>query len=153
MAGRMRIVDMEAKMILRSPAMVVDPAAGRFRPHPSLGDAINDNICRSEIEGGVSLDELPVGAELEVETANHIYSIEKRGHGLILIAGHPAYCPVPVLCRLHGSTWGRSMLRLHYIGRGMFLEFSHPEYGVIRTSRIVEIRELPWRAVRRAFAG
>ena len=45
------------------------------------------------------------------------------------------------------------MLRLHFIGRGMFLEFSHPVYGVVRTSRIEEIRELPVPSTPRVLAG
>lgn len=128
---------------MRSAGRGTDPALGIFAPHPHLGDQVNDNICRSDIEGGVFLDDLPLGAQLDVETTNHRYWIENRGHGLVRIAGHPKFCPAPVLVKLHGSTWGRAMLRLHFIGRGMFLEFSHPEYGVVRTSRISEIRELP----------
>ena len=41
-----------------------------FVPHPNLGDEVNRNIVQSEIEGGVSLDELPQGAALEVTTQN-----------------------------------------------------------------------------------
>ena len=113
-----------------------------FTPHPNLDDQINRNICQSEIEGGVFLNDLPVGAVLEMETRNRFYEIENRGGGQVLIAGHPKFCPQPVLVKLHGSTWGRAMIKMHFIGRGMFLEFHHPEFGVIRTSRIQEIREL-----------
>jgi hypothetical protein len=43
-----------------------------------------------------------------------------------------------------GSTWGGSMLKQRYIGRGMHLEFCHPEYQTpIVTSRIEEISECP----------
>ena len=113
-----------------------------FTPHPNLSDEINHNIVQSEVEGGVSLDQLPPGAVLEMETTNRFYELEYRGNGQALIAGHPQFCPEPVLVNVHGSTWGRAMLKIHYIGRGMFLEFDHPEFGVIRTSRIQEIREL-----------
>jgi hypothetical protein len=113
-----------------------------FEPHPNLSDEINHNIVQSEIEGGVSLDQLPTGALLEMETCNRFYELEYRGNGQALIAGHPQFCPEPVLVNVHGSTWGRAMLKVHYIGRGMFLEFDHPEFGVIRTSQIQEIREL-----------
>jgi hypothetical protein len=114
-----------------------------FMPHPNLSDEINRNICQSEIEGGVSLDRLPVGCVLEMETRNHFYELENRGNGKVLIMGHPKFCPEPVLVHVNGSTWGRAMLKLRFIGRGMFLEFDHPEFGVVRTSRIQEIRELP----------
>jgi hypothetical protein len=41
-----------------------------------------------------------------------------------------------------GSTWGGSMLKLQYVGRGMHLEFRHPHYPTpIITSPIQEIRD------------
>ncbi len=41
-----------------------------------------------------------------------------------------------------GSTWGGSMLKVRFIGRGMHLEFRHPGYTTpIVTSLILEIRE------------
>ncbi|MGH9673315.1 MAG: hypothetical protein ACRD44_09045 [Bryobacteraceae bacterium] len=123
---------------------------GYFRPHPNLSDEINDNICQSEIEGGVNLDHLPVGIVLEFETRNRFYTLENCGSGRGLITGHPEYCPEPVMVDLHGSTWGRSMIKLHFLGRGMHLEFRHAEHGVIRTSQISEIRQLrePWQLTR-----
>lgn len=117
------------------------PLSEPFRPHPNFDDAINRAICQSEIEGGVSLDELPLGAVLDVETANNMYRIENRGDGVVLISGHPEICPTPVLVNFHGSTWGTSMLKLRFIGRDMSMEFRHPERGVVRTSRIRDIRE------------
>lgn len=112
-----------------------------FIPHPNLDDAINRNICQSEIEGGVFLDKLEVGAILEVETRNRRYCVEKRGDNQILIHGHPKFCPDPVVVELRGSTWGGSMIKVGFIGREMRLEFRHPSFGVILTSRIEDIRE------------
>ena len=61
-----------------------------------------------------------------------------------LISGHPQYCPEPVQVAISGSTWGGSMLKQRFIGRGMHLEFCHPEYRTpIVTSKIQEIRECP----------
>jgi hypothetical protein len=40
-----------------------------------------------------------------------------------------------------GSTWGGSLLKLHFIGRGMHLEFLHPVYQRVVTSRIAEIHQ------------
>ena len=116
------------------------PKPDLFVPHRNLSDAINRNIVQSEIEGGVYLDELPQGAELDVQTQNRSYRIVNHGDGQALICGHPKFCPAPVLVRIHGSNWGGSMLKVRYIGRGMHLEFRHPEYRTIMTSRIVEIR-------------
>ena len=117
------------------------PLTEPFRPHPNFDDAINRAICQSEIEGGVGLDELPIGAVLDVQTANTLYRIENRGDGEVLISGHPEICPEPVLVSFHGSTWGTPMLKLRFIGRDMRMEFHHPEKGVVRTSRVREIHE------------
>jgi len=111
-----------------------------FRPHPNLSDEVNRNIVQSEIEGGVNLDDLGEGATLEVETQNRLYTIVNCGQGKALISGHAKFCPYPVLVFIHGSTWGGSMLKVRFIGRGMRLEFRHPTYQTITTSRIVEIR-------------
>jgi hypothetical protein len=113
-----------------------------FTPHPNLSDEANNNIVRSEIEGGVSLGELPPSTVLEIQTQNHRYTAVFLGESQVLISGHPEYCPEPVLVAIAGSTWGGSMLKLRYIGRGMHLEFCHPEYRTpIVTSRIEEVRE------------
>jgi hypothetical protein len=111
-----------------------------FMPHPCFSDAVNRNIAQSEIEGGVCLDTLSEGAVLEVETQHHWYTIVNRSSGEALISGHPSYCPEPVPVRIAGSTWGGSMLKLRYIGRGMHLEFCHRTYHTITTSRVVDIR-------------
>src|SRR5438094_5794492 len=95
------------------------PMSEPFRPHPNLDDGINRAICHSEIEGGVMLDELPMGAAVEVETANNVYRVENRGDGEVLISGHPEFCPKPILVSFHGSTWGTPMIKVRFIGRGM----------------------------------
>jgi len=117
------------------------PLTEPFRPHPNFPDAINRAICQSEVEGGVALDELPIGAVVDVETANTLYRIENRGQGEVLISGHPEICPNPVVVNFHGSTWGAAMLKAGFIGRDMSMEFRHPHRGIVRTSRIREIRE------------
>jgi hypothetical protein len=116
------------------------PRPNLFVPHRNLSDEVNRNIIQSEVEGGVYLDDLPQGAELDVQTQNRHYRIVNRGRGEALISGHPKFCPRPVLVRIHGSNWGGSMLKVRFIGRGMHLEFRHPEYRTIVTSRVVEIR-------------
>jgi hypothetical protein len=115
-----------------------------FQAHQNLSDRVNGNIIRSEIEGGVYLKDLPEEATLEVVTRNRGYRLTIRSDGSALICGHPQYCPEPVLVRIAGSNWGGSMLKTAYLGRGMHLEFRHPDYkGPIVTSPIVDIRLLP----------
>jgi hypothetical protein len=123
--------------------MEPSPDSGIFTPVPYFADAINTAICQSEIDGGVELGRLATGAVVEVITRHHIYTVENRGDGDVMISGHPKYCPEPTLVRFHGSTWGTPMIRRRYIGREMRMEFWHPEFGILLTSEVSEIRELP----------
>ena len=116
------------------------PVPKLFMPHPNLSDEVNRNIVQSEAEGGVYLDDLSERAVLEVETQNRWYTIVIRGRGQELISGHPQFCPDPIPVRIEGCTWGGSMLKVRFIGRGMCLEFRHPVYRTIITSQIVDIR-------------
>ena len=115
-----------------------------FTPHPNLSDQVNGNIVRAEVEGGVLLAALLPAPVLEIRTQNHRYTAVLLGGSEAMISGHPKYCPKPVQVAIAGSTWGGSMLKQRYIGRGMHLEFCHPEYKTpIITSRIEEISECP----------
>ncbi len=129
------------------------PIPDVFTPHPNLSDQVNRNIVQSEIEGGVLLDNLPAGEVLEVETQNHWYVIINCGDGTAFISGHPAFCPQPTRVRIQGSTWGGSMLKMRFIGRGMRLEFCHPVFRTIVTSRIMEIRPREHRLMAREIAA
>jgi hypothetical protein len=111
-----------------------------FQQHGNLGDAVNGNIVQSEIEGGVHLRDVQPGTVLEVTTQNRAYIILYQGWDRALISGHPVFCPEPVPVTIHGSTWGGSMLKARFIGRGMRLEFGHPAYQPIRTSVILNVR-------------
>ena len=65
---------------------------------------------------------------LRVHTQNTCYEIVVLHGGSAYLSGHPLYCPQPVLVTIAGSTWGGSMLKVRFIGRGMHLEFRHPGY-------------------------
>ena len=113
-----------------------------FSPHPNLADEVNRSIVQSEIEGGVFLNDLPPSTVLHIQTMHHCYTAVLLGGSEALISGHPEFCPKPVQVAISGSTWGGSMLKLQYVGRGMHLEFRHPEYPTpIITSPIQEIRD------------
>ena len=117
-----------------------------FTPHPNFSDEVNSNIVRSEIEGGVFLRDLQPETVLQIKTCHHCYTAVFLGDNQALISGHPQICPRPVPVAIAGSTWGGTMLKLHYLGRGMRLEFHHPGYRTpIVTSPIQEIREQPRR--------
>lgn len=106
----------------------------------NLSDDINSNIAQSEIDGGAWLNKLEVGKGLQVETKNTIYFIEKRVEGFF-IHGHNRICPTPVEASIPGSTWGGSMLKMGFIGRGMHMEFS-VNGKLYTTSTIQEVTEV-----------
>lgn len=125
--------------------------------HPNLSAEINEAMTKSEIEGGVwVLDHpdfvlaeikaqpvLPVGSTLEVQTRNTLYTIKKTGPKTFTFQGHPKYCPEPVEGSIAGSTFGGSMLKMGYIGRGMHLEFNlKGSVGLLVTSQILDIKEV-----------
>ena len=110
-------------------------------PHPNLSDEINHNIVQSEIEGGVYLRDLQPGAVLAIQTRNRSYRLVSLGEETALISGHPEFCPEPVKVQVQGCTWGGSMLKTKFVGRGMHLEFIHPVYRTVITSQIVDIQQ------------
>ncbi|HVW87712.1 MAG TPA: hypothetical protein VHB50_23655 [Bryobacteraceae bacterium] len=118
------------------------PAVDPNLPHGSLSDEINRSIVQSEIEGGVYFPDLPEGSCLEIETQNHSYLVVSYGGNRAMISGHPHYCPRPVEVLLGGSSWGGSLLKTSFIGRGMRLEFWHPTHELVSTSKIRWIRQV-----------
>ena len=116
--------------------------ADSFVPHPHLSDVINHNIIQSEIEGGVYLPNLVSGDQLEIVTRDWVCHLEYLGDCRARISGHWRYCPEPVEVTISGSTWGGSLLKLHFIGRGMHMEFFHPSYHRVLTSRVLEIQQV-----------
>ena len=84
-------------------------------------------------EEGVNIDELPVGAMLEVETGHTTYLLENRRDGKVLISGHPEYCPEPIEVEFQGSIGGTALLKIWRIEPGMKMAFRHPKFGMVRT--------------------
>lgn len=127
--------------------------------HPNLSSAINDNIRESELQGGVWLEMpeesakqahaealekgnvLAEGRALLIQTKNTLYRLEKRNDGFF-ISGSQRFCPTPVKATIHGSTWGGSMLKMNWVGRGMRLEFSTETDRGILTTEVREITEV-----------
>lgn len=111
--------------------------------HPNLSNQINSNIAQSQIEGGVFLKDLRVGSGLEVTTDSRTYIIRKTAPESYAISGHPKFCPTLTPCSISGSTWGGSMLKVGFVGRGMRLEFCTSDFTPITTTTISEISEIP----------
>ena len=110
--------------------------------HPHLSNEVNQAIRDSDKAGGIWLKDLPLGHEVRVQTRNTLYAIKRNPDegAYWLIRGHAKWCPDWSQCSIHGSTFGRSMLKMGFVGRGMYLEFS----------LVGEARQelwLPWSAV------
>jgi hypothetical protein len=128
--------------VMRHRAQRIMTCSRLFRLHENLSSEVNRNLVQSEIEGGVRLQDLEPGSMLRVRTRNTCYEVVVLHGGSAYLSGHPLYCPQRVLVTIAGSTWGGSMLKVRFIGRGMHLEFCHPGYPTpIVTSIIQEIRE------------
>jgi hypothetical protein len=107
-----------------------------------LSDEIAGDVVQSEIEGGVFLSDLQLGTLLELETHHHRYCLRNLGQGKMEISGHPEYCPEPTEVDVLGSSWGGTLLKSRYVGRGMRLEFWHPSHDLVVTSPILEMRQV-----------
>ncbi len=99
---------------------------------------IEKRIAQSEKDGGVDLANLHSGRRIEVQTKHTLYIVTRDDHGYTCIEGHADYCPTPVRCQIHGSTWGTPMIKVGFIGVGMQMEYSTDEHrGTILTSTIL----------------
>jgi len=125
-------------MDIQVSAGVPEPSLYEVSPH--FSDRVNRNIIQSEIEGGVYPNDLPRGSALAIQTMSRVYELVLLGDGAALISGHPQFCPEPVEVQIQGSTWGGSMIKAKFIGRGMRLEYEHPVRRRCRASPIVDIR-------------
>jgi len=113
----------------------------KWKPVKGLGSFENDKIIRGEILGGMKVVDLPVGKTLFLRTDNRVYRLERRADGLYL-SGHPEHCPEPTPVTIHGSTFGGSMIKAGYIGRGMELEYhivGRSPREIVTTSQIGDI--------------
>ena len=116
-----------------------------YKPSPYLSDDINNNIAQSEIDGGAHLRDLDVGSTLKVQTKNTTYLLKRVQFGPagFEISGHQKFCPTPTSAYVPGSTWGGSLIKMDFLGRGMHMEFHTEKEGRVVTSPIQEIEELP----------
>lgn len=107
-----------------------------------LGAALPPAGIPAAVSNAVDIDELAIGARLEIETGHSTYRLENRGDGKVLISGHREYCPEPVLVDFQGSVGGPALLKMWHIEPGLKMAFRHPELGMVRTSRVRSIRVL-----------
>ena len=119
-----------------------------FNPHENLADEVNQAIAEGELHGGVDLRDLAVGRKLHIYFRTGYYVLEHHEDGFYmseyLFNGKLGFWSESVKCKVTGSLFHPegSMLKMHWVGRGMFLEF-HLNDGPRLHSRleILEIEE------------
>jgi len=114
--------------------------------HPNLSDEINARLNDPQRNEDLDLSKIMPGVTLRFQTHNTRYVITRRTDGLWDVSGNHRYFPTPTVCRIHGSTWGGSMLKLNYIGLGMHVEII-PNEGehrgkIIITSEVTRIGDV-----------
>ncbi len=97
----------------------------------NLGPEINNNIAQSVKDGGIFLDTLKSGDIVTVETYNSTYIIEVVDGTKVKITGG-SYFLEPTEAIINGSTWGGSMIKIGFIGKGMYMEI----YSELLSKRI-----------------
>ena len=119
-----------------------------FKPHENLADEVNKAIVDSQLHGGVDLRELAVGRKLHIYFRAGYYLLDHRTDGFFmsehLFNGKTGFWNGVARCVVVGSLFHRkgTMVRMGWVGRGMFLEF-HLNDGPRLTSsaEILEIQE------------
>lgn len=109
--------------------------------NPNLAPDINQALTDMELNGGIWWRDLPIGSKVRLSTRNTEYLLEKKSDG-DYICGNERYCPAPTNASIHGSTFGGSMIRVGWLGIGMYLEFSTAKDGTITTSEIQNVQLL-----------
>ncbi len=117
----------------------MNPPPQEFERHPNVDPYLQDKMEEAEILGGVDIRNVEVGKSLLVTTLNSKYTIEHREDGFYISGGERF--KNPVLAVINGSTYGGSVIKDQFIGRGMHLEFIVDKKTIV-TSPIQEVEEI-----------
>ena len=113
-----------------------------MKSHPNLSPQINKAIAQSEADGGVFLKTLEADDVVTVTTRNSTYTITviDGPSGTVMIGGG-SHIDGIIPATISGSTWGSSMLKMGFIGKGMRLEVWSDTFtdGILTTSTIERI--------------
>jgi hypothetical protein len=103
--------------------------------NPHLSPEINAALASVKDMTGLFLRDLPVGYEAEVRTKNTTYVLSRAG--LVVGGKYGGW-------RVNGSTFGGSMIRVGWVGEGMYLELQQRMRRVATTAiRDVNVVEVP----------
>eukprot|EP00456_Euglypha_rotunda_P079678 TRINITY_DN76726_c0_g1_i2.p2 TRINITY_DN76726_c0_g1~~TRINITY_DN76726_c0_g1_i2.p2 ORF type:complete len:123 (-),score=17.01 TRINITY_DN76726_c0_g1_i2:28-396(-) len=110
---------------------------------PTTDPILNGFAVPVDTDGGIDLSRLAAGTVLEVKTRNTTYTVIPQSNGLVLIWGHPDYCPEPTLIPRLGAVYVTGVFREGYLAPGMRLSFPNGDQRV-QTSRIESIEARRW---------
>jgi hypothetical protein len=93
------------------------------------------------MNNGINVHKLKPGTLLLVATKNSLYKIAKCDKIDEVIIQGGKHIPEPCFGLFTGSTFGGSMIKLGWIGRGMFMEIFFPDQKAkIKTSFVKAVR-------------
>jgi len=121
--------------------------------HPDRGSIDSRLVAlfeKSERDGGVWVKDIPEGTIVSVHARDSLFVVAftDAAAGSAVIQGSGQHCPSPTLCRVNGSTWGESMIKLGWIGRGMHLEAALGQVGSITEEALRNRRTLTTASIR-----
>jgi hypothetical protein len=120
-----------------------DSGAITYGDQPPLASFLTDVSV-----SGVAIDlrAVPIGTNILVDTRNSRYRLVLReGDGRDVVVQGGRYFHQETEVRVNGSTLGGSLLKIGWIGVGLFLEFSLRGKRIV-TSRVCSISVEPFRA-------
>jgi len=108
-------------------------------PHSCLSQHINATIAFFDGEG-VLLHELNVGDTLEVQTKTALYTLKvvNSERGIVEVTSDGKFFNEPEEVVLHGSNFGGSMLKVHWVCSGTWMELGHIRCTKTETVRVIK---------------
>lgn len=104
-----------------------------FYDMTNLDPEITRKIEEQKRLGGINVSCLESGNRIEVETLNNVYKMELLEDGQIQVSG--GIIEDKVIGRFNGSTWGTSLLKQNWIGKGMRMEIAYGD-KILSTSPV-----------------
>ena len=111
--------------------------------HPNLAPEVNAALEAADAAWGFNINDLPEGTVVEVQTRNTLYTIRKAcAH--FTIEGSGKWCEKATPVRIVGCTFGGSMIKVHHLFEGGYLEMV-PDAGpwtglTVTTSQLKTVR-------------
>jgi hypothetical protein len=94
---------------------------------------------QKELES-INVHKLKQGIKLEIDTAHHKYQLEILDKIGYVLAKGGQYLPEFTEVYFNGSTFGGTMIKVGWIGYGMFMEFILPKKKILTTTPVLRAK-------------